>query len=58
VWSCVTAHGIETFEPPAGVKRITIFAYNDASFTGQKAAYVAAFKLVQQGFDVEVKVPP
>ncbi|MDZ7594419.1 MAG: primase-helicase zinc-binding domain-containing protein [Thiobacillus sp.] len=57
VWSCVTAHGIETFEPPAGVKRITIFADNDASFTGQKAAYTAAFRLVQQGFDVEVKVP-
>ncbi|OJZ17951.1 MAG: hypothetical protein BGP21_06465 [Thiobacillus sp. 65-29] len=58
VWSCVTAHGIETFEPPAGVKRITIFADNDASFTGQRAAYVAAFRLVQQGFDVEVNVPP
>lgn len=58
VWSCVTAHGIETFEPPAGVKRITIFADNDASFTGQKAAYTAAFRLVQQGFDVEVKAPP
>lgn len=57
VWSCVTAHGTETFEPPAGVKRITIFADNDASFTGQKAAYTAAFRLVQQGFDVEVKVP-
>ncbi|WP_296818030.1 toprim domain-containing protein [Thiobacillus sp.] len=58
VWSCVTAHGIETFEPPAGVKRITIFADNDASFTGQKAAYTAAFRLVQRGFDVEVRVPP
>lgn len=57
VWSCVTAHGIETFDPPTGVKRITIFADNDASFTGQKAAYTAAFRLVQQGFDVEVKVP-
>lgn len=57
VWSCVTAHGIETFEPPAGVKRITVFADSDASFTGQKAAYTAAFRLVQQGFDVEVKVP-
>lgn len=57
VWSCVTAHGIETFAPPAGVKHITIFADNDASFTGQKAAYTAAFRLVQQGFDVEVEVP-
>ncbi len=57
VWSCVTAHGLETFEPPAGVTRITIFADNDASFTGQKAAYTAAFRLVQQGFDVVVQVP-
>lgn len=57
VWSCVTAHGIETFEPPAGVKRITICADNDATFTGQKAAYTAAYRLVQQGFQVDVRVP-
>ena len=58
VWSTINAHGIETFEPPAGVKRITICADSDASFTGQKAAYAAAYRLVQQGYQVEVKVPP
>jgi putative DNA primase/helicase len=58
VWSTINAHGIETFEPPAGVKRVAICADNDASFTGQKAAYAAAFRLTQQGFQVEVKVPP
>jgi len=57
VWSTINANGIDAFEPPEGVKRITIFADNDASFTGQKFAYAAAFRLVQQGFEVEVNVP-
>lgn len=56
-WSAINAHGVQAFEPPAGVTRVVIFADHDASYTGQKAAYTAAFRLVQQGFDVEVKVP-
>ncbi|MDD5387875.1 MAG: primase-helicase zinc-binding domain-containing protein [Gallionellaceae bacterium] len=58
VWSCINANGIETFEPPNGVEQITIFADNDESFTGQKAAYAAAFRLKQQGFLVKVRMPP
>jgi putative DNA primase/helicase len=57
VWSCINAHGIETFDPPAGVKRVIVFADNDESFTGQKAAYVAAYRLQQLGFQVDVKIP-
>ncbi|MHB1176524.1 MAG: DUF7146 domain-containing protein [Sulfuriferula sp.] len=58
VWSCISAHGIETFIPPAGVRRVSIFADNDESFTGQKAAYAAAYRLWQLGFQVEVRIPP
>jgi len=58
VWSVISAHGIETFVPPAGVLGITIFADQDESFTGQKVAYAAAYRLRRQGLEVEVKVPP
>ncbi len=56
-WSTISAHGIETFEPPDGVKRITIFADNDDSFTGQAAAYACACRLRKRGLEVDVKIP-
>ena len=58
VWSVVSANGIESFEPPDGVKALTIFADNDANFTGQTAAYIAARRLSQRGIVCEVKTPP
>lgn len=57
VWSCISAHGIETFVPPEGVEQLIIFADNDASFTGHRAAYAAAFRLKQKGIAVDVKIP-
>lgn len=58
VWSVVSANGIESFEPPAGVKTLTIFADHDSNFTGQAAAYAAARRLSQRGITVEVAIPP
>lgn len=57
VWSCISAHGIETFEPPVGIDKVTVFADNDISYMGQKAAYAAAFRLKQRGIAVDVKIP-
>lgn len=58
VWSCISAQGIETFEPPAGVRELIVFADNDANFAGQAAAYRAAHRLKLKGFEVEVVTPP
>lgn len=57
VWSCVSASGIESFDPPEGVKEVVIFADHDANFAGQKAAYAAAHRLKLKGYEVEVHVP-
>jgi putative DNA primase/helicase len=57
VWSCISAQGIESFEPPAGIREVIVFADNDANFAGQKAAFAAAHRLKLRGFEVEVVVP-
>lgn len=58
VWSCVSAAGIESFEPPAEVRTLTIFSDNDANFTGQAAAYSLAHRLAARGIVCEVAIPP
>lgn len=58
VWSCISAQGIESFEPPDGVRELVIFADHDENFTGQAAAYRAAHRLKLRGFGVEVCIPP
>jgi putative DNA primase/helicase len=49
---------LETFVPPDGVERLVVFGDNDASYTGQKSAFAAAFRLQQIGVEVEVRIPP
>lgn len=58
VWSCVSTSGIESFEPPEGVRELTIFADHDANFAGQSSAYGAAKRLSLKGYKVAVRVPP
>ena len=57
VWATISTTIMETFEPPAGIRRITVFADNDANFAGQKAAYRLANRLYLQDYIVEVEVP-
>lgn len=58
VWSCISTAGIESFEPPEGVRHVIVFADNDANFAGQAAAYRAAHRLALKGIEVEVCIPP
>jgi len=55
-WSCINANMLEAFIPPNGITKVTIYADNDLSFTGQKSAYALAYRLHKIGISVSVVV--
>ena len=56
-FATVTAHGLETFVVPEGVKTVWIYGDNDASYTGQAAAYALAKRLRIAGVEAWVFIP-
>lgn len=55
--AAISAGGMESLILPKQVKMVTILGDNDATFTGQKAAYTLANRLQREGIYVEVVIP-
>ena len=54
-WSVVSSTLMKSWQPPEGIKKIVIFADNDANFCGQQAAYTLANRLYSNDLIVNVE---
>jgi putative DNA primase/helicase len=57
VWAATNAALLTDWVPPAGVERVLVAGDNDASYTGQAAAFALAKRLVRGGIAVEIQIP-
>jgi putative DNA primase/helicase len=57
-WAAISTTGIVGFEPPPGIRKLTVFADNDANAAGPLAAYTLAKRLHPAGIEVRVKILP
>lgn len=46
VWAALNSTLLESFKPPVWAKKIEIYADNDINYTGQRAAYILANRLI------------
>lgn len=58
VWSTISAGGLASLVVPATVKELIIFADNDRSGTGEKAANALARRMLSEGRKVKILTPP
>lgn len=56
-WAVISTSLMESWEPPVGIRHVVIFADNDASFAGQKSAYILANRLYLKDLVVSVETP-
>ena len=57
VWAALNANMMARWQWPDGCKSVMIFGDNDASFTGQAAAFELAKRAVAKGLEVQVHIP-
>lgn len=57
VWSTVNATLMESFEPPAGVHTVLVWADRDKSMTGERSANVLKERLEKRGIQVFILLP-
>jgi putative DNA primase/helicase len=58
VWSALSAGGLIKWQPPVTARHIIVFGDNDKNATGQAAAWSLAHRLIAEGLNAEVRVPP
>ena len=56
-WSVISANGMRSFQVPAGVKEVHIYADKDASGEGERAAAELRERLTKEGIKVKVHLP-
>ena len=56
-WSVLSAGGLESFVPPAGVEEVHIYGDNDSNYVGQASAYVCARRVHDMGIKAFVMIP-
>jgi putative DNA primase/helicase len=56
-WAAISADGLKAIKFPKEVRRLTILGDNDASFTGQAAAFERARIAKKDGLEVDVRIP-
>ena len=57
VWAALTANRLAVWVPPPEAREVVVFGDNDASYTGQEAAFHLAKTLTTGGLSVRVEVP-
>lgn len=58
VCACVSAHGLKTVKLPDSVKQVHIMADLDVSGTGERAGSELAQRLIKEGIQVKLVLPP
>lgn len=57
-WAALNAEMLRSWQPPAGVETVTIYADHDENYAGQEAAYALARRLHGEGRRAFVMIPP